>query len=323
MKNSFNCLLGVVLSGVVAFGGNAAEPMFPTDNGLALHSWGVDDGIPFPVVEFSKTETPDLFVVYDAEGMAVSGRSGLLLHAGDTWYKHWEYGTTLMPGIFVDYYTGDGNQQDVFFEGTGTFYTLCAVWNGYGYRTSVFEGRPACYVSVNGEETAMAYNEVSGLYELDNIVLDAESSVSIRLKAKYVAFDEMKTETEGNLFSYAVSLPVEITQENYQVTVPVVPNIDGTAALLVTNAAEYSLAFNPVTKELTVCDIQLASVGEVEAVKAVYASDGVIGVNGGKTFDVYTVDGAKLFGNSRGEVRVAPGVYVVVVDGEATKVLVK
>ena len=58
---------------------------------------------------------------------------------------------------------------------------------------------------------------------------------------------------------------------------------------------------------------------EAEAVKVV-AANGVIRVEGDKTFAVYTVAGQLAF-RGMGEVRLDKGVYVVVVDGKAQKVM--
>lgn len=58
---------------------------------------------------------------------------------------------------------------------------------------------------------------------------------------------------------------------------------------------------------------------ETEAVKVV-AANGVIRVEGDKTFAVYTVAGQLAF-RGMGEVRLDKGVYVVVVDGKAQKVM--
>lgn len=63
------------------------------------------------------------------------------------------------------------------------------------------------------------------------------------------------------------------------------------------------------------------AVAEVEAEAAkVVAANGVIRVEGDKTFAVYTVAGQLAF-RGMGEVRLDKGVYVVVVDGKAQKVM--
>lgn len=64
-----------------------------------------------------------------------------------------------------------------------------------------------------------------------------------------------------------------------------------------------------------------SAVAEVEAeVAKVVAANGVIRVEGDKTFAVYTVAGQLAF-RGMGEVRLDKGVYVVVVDGKAQKVM--
>lgn len=64
-----------------------------------------------------------------------------------------------------------------------------------------------------------------------------------------------------------------------------------------------------------------SAVAEVEAEAAkVVAANGVIRVEGDKTFAVYTVAGQLAF-RGIGEVRLDKGVYVVVVDGKAQKVM--
>lgn len=64
-----------------------------------------------------------------------------------------------------------------------------------------------------------------------------------------------------------------------------------------------------------------SAVAEVEAEAAkVVAANGVIRVEGDKTFAVYTVSGQLAF-RGMGEVRLDKGVYVVVVDGKAQKVM--
>lgn len=64
-----------------------------------------------------------------------------------------------------------------------------------------------------------------------------------------------------------------------------------------------------------------SAVAEVEAEAAkVVAANGVIRVEGDKTFAVYTVAGQLAF-RGMGEVRLDKGVYVIVVDGKAQKVM--
>lgn len=64
-----------------------------------------------------------------------------------------------------------------------------------------------------------------------------------------------------------------------------------------------------------------SAVAEIEAEAAkVVAANGVIRVEGDKTFAVYTVAGQLAF-RGMGEVRLDKGVYVVVVDGKAQKVM--
>ena len=64
-----------------------------------------------------------------------------------------------------------------------------------------------------------------------------------------------------------------------------------------------------------------SAVAEVEAEAAkVFAANGVIRVEGDKTFAVYTVAGQLAF-RGMGEVRLDKGVYVVVVDGKAQKIM--
>lgn len=64
-----------------------------------------------------------------------------------------------------------------------------------------------------------------------------------------------------------------------------------------------------------------SAVAEVEAEAAkVVAANGVIRVEGDKTFAVYTVAGQLAF-RGMGEIRLDKGVYVVVVDGKAQKVM--
>ena len=64
-----------------------------------------------------------------------------------------------------------------------------------------------------------------------------------------------------------------------------------------------------------------SAVAEVEAEAAnVVAANGVIRVEGDKTFAVYTVAGQLAF-RGMGEVRLDKGIYVVVVDGKAQKVM--
>lgn len=64
-----------------------------------------------------------------------------------------------------------------------------------------------------------------------------------------------------------------------------------------------------------------SAVAEVETeVAKVVAANGVIRVEGDKTFAVYTVAGQLAF-RGMGEVRLDKGVYVVVVDGKAQKVM--
>lgn len=64
-----------------------------------------------------------------------------------------------------------------------------------------------------------------------------------------------------------------------------------------------------------------SAVAEVEAEAAkVVAANGVIRVDGDKTFAVYTIAGQLAF-RGMGEVRLDKGVYVVVVDGKAQKVM--
>lgn len=74
-------------------------------------------------------------------------------------------------------------------------------------------------------------------------------------------------------------------------------------------------------KTFTPSEGSTSAVAEVEAAAAkVVAANGVIRVEGDKTFAVYTVDGQLAF-RGMGEIRLDKGVYVVVVDGKAQKVM--
>ena len=74
-------------------------------------------------------------------------------------------------------------------------------------------------------------------------------------------------------------------------------------------------------KNFTPSEGSTYAVAEVEAEAAkVVAANGVIRVEGDKTFAVYTVAGQLAF-RGMGEVRLDKGVYVVVVDGKAQKVM--
>lgn len=77
--------------------------------------------------------------------------------------------------------------------------------------------------------------------------------------------------------------------------------------------------FDPLS--FTPSEGSTSAVAEVEAEAAkVVAANGVIRVEGDKTFAVYTVAGQLAF-RGMGEVRLDKGVYVVVVDGKAQKVM--
>lgn len=74
-------------------------------------------------------------------------------------------------------------------------------------------------------------------------------------------------------------------------------------------------------KTFTPSEGSTSAVAEVETEAAkVVAANGVIRVEGDKTFAVYTVAGQLAF-RGMGEVRLDKGVYVVVVDGKAQKVM--
>lgn len=74
-------------------------------------------------------------------------------------------------------------------------------------------------------------------------------------------------------------------------------------------------------KNFTPSEGSTSAVAEVEAeATKVVAANGVIRVEGDKTFAVYTVAGQLAF-RGMGEVRLDKGVYVVVVDGKAQKVM--
>ena len=74
-------------------------------------------------------------------------------------------------------------------------------------------------------------------------------------------------------------------------------------------------------KNFTPSEGSTSAVAEVETeVAKVVAANGVIRVEGDKTFAVYTVAGQLAF-RGMGEVRLDKGVYVVVVDGKAQKVM--
>lgn len=74
-------------------------------------------------------------------------------------------------------------------------------------------------------------------------------------------------------------------------------------------------------KTFTPSEGSTSAVAEVEAEAAkVVAANGVIRVEGDKTFAVYTVAGQLAF-RGMGEIRLDKGVYVVVVDGKAQKVM--
>lgn len=76
-------------------------------------------------------------------------------------------------------------------------------------------------------------------------------------------------------------------------------------------------------KNFTPSEGSTSAVAEVETEAAkVVAANGVIRVEGDKTFAVYTVAGQLAF-RGMGEVRLDKGVYVVVVDGKAQKVMLQ
>lgn len=304
------------------FGGMAnavePEPLFPRTDGLRLHCWGVNGGVAFPNAAFGQTETSNLFTVYSPAGMAVNGTSGMLITDETKWYKRWEP-ATLTSGSYVDYYEGGNNNTDVFFEGSGTFCCVHAVWNGSGYRASVDE-RPTCYLTVNGEEKEMVFNGESGLYEVQNVDMKATDDYNVRLKTNYFDFTS-EVSQEGYLFTYTAS--DEVVEANEAMEKTLTANIEAKTAKFGMADAQYNFSFNPVTGVLGILDNGTSGVEDVDSTSlVVIGGNGFITVKGVDAYKVYTLAGNEMI--VKGEtVELPAGLYLVSAGTKTVKVVVK
>lgn len=320
MKKIFTIAACAVMLMGAAVESNAAVVMVE-NSGKATHTWAEGWGNKsLPGAELSKTETNGLLTIYDPEGFQVSGRSGILFKTVDekTWYKHWEP-ATLNPDNYVDYYSGDGNNTDVFFEGNGTFFCVNSHWNQHGCRANV-QGRPTCVLSVNGEETEMPYNEETGCYEIASIQMEEGTEYNVRLKTEYLSFAAEKRET-GYLFSYtaAESAAMEAGQEVKAMNV----NIRNEKAAFTMRSSEYSFAFNPVASELTIVDLKTSGVEGVEGDGVeVVGGNGYISVKGADSYKIYNVSGMQIQAAGT-QTEVPAGIYMVLVGKKTVKVVVK
>lgn len=318
MKHLFTFVVCAAMFGGMA---NAVEPepLFPRGDGLRLHCWSVDGSMSFPNAAFGQTETPNLFTVYSPAGMEVNGKSGMLITDETKWYKHWDQPVSVTPGSYVDYYEGGNNNQDVFFEGSGTFCCVHAVWNGYGFRASVDE-RPTCYLTVSGEEKEMVFNGESGLYEVQNVDMKATDDYNVRLKTVY--FDSSSEEqTEGYLFTYTAS--DEVVEANEVMEKTLTANIEAKTAKFGMADAQYNFSFNPVTGVLGILDNGTSGVEDVDSTSlVVIGGNGFITVKGVDAYKVYTLAGNEMI--VKGEtVELPAGLYLVSTGTKTVKVVVK
>lgn len=317
MKHLFTFVVCAAMFGGMA---NAVEPepLFPRGDGLRLHCWEANGSVPFPSAAFGQTETSNLFTVYSPAGMAVNGTSGMLITDETKWYKHWEP-ATLTPGSYVDYYEGGNNNTDVFFEGSGTFCCVHAVWNGYGYRASVDE-RPTCYLTVNREEIEMVFNGESGLYEVQNVDMKATDDYNVRLKTNYFDFTSEVLQ-EGYLFTYTAS--DEVVEANEAMEKTLTANIEAKTAKFGMADAQYNFSFNPVTGVLGILDNGTSGVEDVDSTSlVVIGGNGFITVKGVDAYKVYTLAGNEMI--VKGEtVELSAGLYLVSAGTKTVKVVVK
>lgn len=272
--------------------------------------WGVD-----PVVEKVTDKTAEIVVnVTDDSGSAV------ITLTGDNGF------TELKKEV-----KADGSNQTIALNGltANTTYNLTlAIADAAGnagesktvnFTTLETPDREVLYLTIpiaSEDWNNEAYNPNGSML----ITVNPDNTLSFK-----VSLDQDREDfIETNMYVHGVQEPVSLIRTSegvYECTTT--KSISNRDALVLFHMhfrfSDGSSTF--AVKNFTPSEGSTSAVAEVETEAAkVVAANGVIRVEGDKTFAVYTVAGQLAF-RGMGEVRLDKGVYVVVVDGKAQKVM--
>lgn len=272
--------------------------------------WGVD-----PVVEKVTDKTAEIVVnVTDDSGSAV------ITLTGDNGFAE------LKKEV-----KADGSNQTIALNGltANTAYNLTlaiadAAGNAGESRTVNFTtletpDREPLYLTIpiaSKDWTNEAYNPNGSML----ITVNPDNTLSFK-----VSLDQDREDfEETNMYVHGVEEPVSLIRTSEGVyectTTKTISNRDALVHFhMYFRFSDGNSTF--AVKSFTPSEGSTSAVAEVETEAAkVVAANGVIRVEGDKTFAVYTVAGQLAF-RGMGEVRLDKGVYVVVVDGKAQKVM--
>lgn len=272
--------------------------------------WGVD-----PVVEKVTDKTAEIVVnVTDDSGSAV------ITLTGDNGF------TELKKEV-----KADGSNQTIALNGltANTTYNLTlAIADAAGnagesktvnFTTLETPDREVLYLTIpiaSEDWNNEAYNPNGSML----ITVNPDNTLSFK-----VSLDQDREDfIETNMYVYGVQEPVSLIRTSEGVyectTTKSISNRDALVHFhMHFRFSDGSSTF--AVKNFTPSEGSTSAVAEVETEAAkVVAANGVIRVEGDKTFAVYTVAGQLAF-RGMGEVRLDKGVYVVVVDGKAQKVM--
>lgn len=272
--------------------------------------WGVD-----PVVEKVTDKTAEIVVnVTDDSGSAV------ITLTGDNGF------TELKKSV-----KADGSNQTIVLNGltANTTYNLTlAIADAAGnagesktvnFTTLETPDREVLYLTIpiaSEDWNNEAYNPNGSML----ITVNPDNTLSFK-----VSLDQDREDfIETNMYVHGVQEPVSLIRTSEGVyectTTKSISNRDALVHFhMHFRFSDGSSTF--AVKNFTPSEGSTSAVAEVETEAAkVVAANGVIRVEGDKTFAVYTVAGQLAF-RGMGEVRLDKGVYVVVVDGKAQKVM--
>lgn len=271
--------------------------------------WGVD-----PVVEKVTDKTAEIVVnVTDDSGSAV------ITLTGDNGFAE------LKKEV-----KADGSNQTIALNGltANTTYNLTlaiadAAGNAGESRTVNFTtletpDREPLYLTIpiaSKDWNNEAYNPNGSML----ITVNPDNTLSFK-----VSLDQDEDFIETNMYVHRVQEPVSLIRTSEGVYECTTTNSISNRDALVHFHMYFRFSDGNSTfdvKSFTPSEGSTSAVAEVETEAAkVVAANGVIRVEGDKTFAVYTVAGQLAF-RGMGEVRLDKGVYVVVVDGKAQKVM--
>lgn len=272
--------------------------------------WGVD-----PVVEKVTDKTAEIVVnVTDDSGSAV------ITLTGDNGF------TELKKEV-----KADGSNQTIVLNGltANTAYNLTlAIADAAGnagksktvnFTTLEAPDREPLYLTIpiaSKDWNNEAYNPNGSML----ITVNPDNTLSFK-----VSLDQDREDfIETNMYVHGVQEPVSLIRTSEGVYECTTTNSISNRDALVHFHMHFRFSDGSSTfavKNFTPSEGSTSAVAEVETEAAkVVAANGVIRVEGDKTFAVYTVAGQLAF-RGMGEVRLDKGVYVVVVDGKAQKVM--